>query len=114
MGQSAAQSRQDTQISAGLRKELRDENISLRERMSKMDGQFEELRKENAAVLQENYKLISENARLRLQIDGLTYEEIATVMSCPIGTVRSRIFRAREVISAKVKPLLENQTGKRW
>jgi RNA polymerase sigma-70 factor (ECF subfamily) len=48
------------------------------------------------------------------EIDGLTYEEISTVMNCPIGTVRSRIFRAREVISAKVKPLLENQTGKRW
>jgi RNA polymerase sigma-70 factor, ECF subfamily len=48
------------------------------------------------------------------EIDGLSYEEIAEVMNCPIGTVRSRIFRAREAISAKVKPLLENQTGKRW
>ncbi|MES2787223.1 MAG: RNA polymerase sigma factor RpoE [Pseudomonadota bacterium] len=48
------------------------------------------------------------------EIEGLSYEEIAEVMNCPIGTVRSRIFRARESISAKVKPLLENQTGKRW
>ena len=48
------------------------------------------------------------------EIEGLSYEEIAAVMSCPIGTVRSRIFRAREAISAKVKPMLENQTGKRW
>jgi RNA polymerase sigma-70 factor (ECF subfamily) len=48
------------------------------------------------------------------EIEGLTYEEIAQVMDCPIGTVRSRIFRAREAISAKVKPLLENQSGKRW
>ncbi|MDQ3060180.1 MAG: RNA polymerase sigma factor RpoE [Pseudomonadota bacterium] len=48
------------------------------------------------------------------EIEGLTYEEIAALMSCPIGTVRSRIFRAREAISAKVKPLLENQSGKRW
>ncbi len=48
------------------------------------------------------------------EIEGLSYEEIAEVMSCPIGTVRSRIFRAREAISAKVKPLLENQSGKRW
>lgn len=48
------------------------------------------------------------------EIDGLTYEEIAEAMDCPIGTVRSRIFRAREAISAKVKPLLENQMGKRW
>jgi len=48
------------------------------------------------------------------EIEGLSYEEIAEVMNCPIGTVRSRIFRAREAISAKVRPMLENQTGKRW
>ena len=48
------------------------------------------------------------------EIDGLTYEDIAVVMNCPIGTVRSRIFRAREAISAKVKPMLDRQTGKRW
>jgi RNA polymerase sigma-70 factor, ECF subfamily len=48
------------------------------------------------------------------EIEGLSYEEISQVMNCPIGTVRSRIFRAREAISAKIKPLLENQTGKRW
>jgi RNA polymerase sigma-70 factor (ECF subfamily) len=48
------------------------------------------------------------------EIEGLSYEEIAQVMNCPIGTVRSRIFRAREAISAKVKPMLENQSGKRW
>lgn len=48
------------------------------------------------------------------EIEGLSYEEIAAVMACPIGTVRSRIFRAREAISARVRPLLENQTGKRW
>jgi len=48
------------------------------------------------------------------EIEGLSYEEIAEAMACPIGTVRSRIFRAREAISAKVKPLLEKQTGKRW
>jgi len=48
------------------------------------------------------------------EIEGLSYEEIATAMGCPIGTVRSRIFRAREAISARVKPLLERQSGKRW
>lgn len=48
------------------------------------------------------------------EIDGLSYEEIATSMNCPIGTVRSRIFRAREAISARVKPLLEQRSGKRW
>jgi len=48
------------------------------------------------------------------EIEGLSYEDIATAMGCPIGTVRSRIFRAREAISARVRPLLEVQTGKRW
>jgi RNA polymerase sigma-70 factor, ECF subfamily len=48
------------------------------------------------------------------EIEGSSYEEIANAMNCPIGTVRSRIFRAREAISQKVKPLLDNQSGKRW
>ena len=47
------------------------------------------------------------------EMDGLSYEEIADIMDCPIGTVRSRIFRAREAISEKLKPLLE-KTDKRW
>lgn len=48
------------------------------------------------------------------EIEGLSYEEIAVAMNCPVGTVRSRIFRAREAISARVRPLLDKQTGKRW
>lgn len=48
------------------------------------------------------------------EIEGLSYEEIAVAMNCPIGTVRSRIFRARDTVSGKIKPLLEKQTGKRW
>ncbi|MFA9287040.1 MAG: RNA polymerase sigma factor RpoE [Comamonas sp.] len=48
------------------------------------------------------------------EIEGMSYEDIAAAMDCPIGTVRSRIFRAREAISAKVKPMLERQSGKRW
>lgn len=42
------------------------------------------------------------------EVDGLTYEEIAEAMDCPIGTVRSRIFRAREAVDAKLKPLLQH------
>ena len=48
------------------------------------------------------------------EIEGMSYEEIAEIMDCPIGTVRSRIFRAREAISARIKPLLDSQSGKRW
>ncbi len=48
------------------------------------------------------------------EIEGLSYEEIAELMNCPIGTVRSRIFRAREAIAARLKPMLEAQGGKRW
>ena len=47
------------------------------------------------------------------EMDGLSYEEIAELMQCPIGTVRSRIFRAREAIAEKSKPLIET-TNKRW
>lgn len=48
------------------------------------------------------------------EIEGLTYEEIAAVMQCPIGTVRSRIFRAREAIADKLRPLLGTASDKRW
>ena len=48
------------------------------------------------------------------EIEGLSYEDIAQALDCPIGTVRSRIFRAREAISARIKPMLDRQTGKRW
>ena len=48
------------------------------------------------------------------EIEGMSYEEIAQALECPIGTVRSRIFRAREAISQRIKPLLERQGGKRW
>jgi RNA polymerase sigma-70 factor (ECF subfamily) len=48
------------------------------------------------------------------EIEGLSYEEIAELMRCPIGTVRSRIFRAREAIAARLRPLLDTRKGERW
>ncbi len=54
------------------------------------------------------------NAIMLREIDGMSYEEIAKIMECPIGTVRSRIFRAREAIAEKLKPLLDTAPDKRW
>ncbi len=44
------------------------------------------------------------------EIEGLSYEDIAAVMDCPIGTVRSRIFRAREAIDSKLEPILDDDS----
>jgi RNA polymerase sigma-70 factor (ECF subfamily) len=48
------------------------------------------------------------------ELEGLSYEEIAESMNCPIGTVRSRIFRAREAIANELRPLLDTHKDKRW
>jgi len=48
------------------------------------------------------------------EIEGMSYEDIAKVMGCPIGTVRSRIFRAREAIAAQLKPILNTDAERRW
>ena len=48
------------------------------------------------------------------EIEGMSYEDIANIMNCPIGTVRSRIFRAREAIAERLKPLLDQAKDKRW
>lgn len=48
------------------------------------------------------------------EIEGLSYDEIAETMGCPIGTVRSRIFRAREAIAEKLRPLLGTTSDRRW
>lgn len=53
-------------------------------------------------------------AILLRELEGLSYEEIAEVMDCPIGTVRSRIFRAREAVAEKLRPLLDTAPDKRW
>ena len=73
--------------------------------------------KEIAAAVNSSIEALSEDLRQAItlrEIEGLSYEEIAEVMNCPIGTVRSRIFRAREAIAARLKPLLDTRDGVRW
>jgi len=68
-------------------------------------------------VVQSSLQQLPEDLRSALtlrEIEGLSYEEIASVMNCPIGTVRSRIFRAREAVAENLRPLLETSKGKRW
>ena len=73
--------------------------------------------KEIAGVVNAAIEALSEDLRQSItlrEIEGLSYEEIAELMNCPIGTVRSRIFRAREAIAARLRPLLDTREGKRW
>jgi len=73
--------------------------------------------KEMAAVVNSAVEGLSEDLRQAItlrEIEGLSYEEIAEAMNCPIGTVRSRIFRAREAIALKLRPLLDTRDGERW
>ena len=66
----------------------------------------------NAAI--ESLPLDLRTAITLREIEGLSYEEIAQAMDCPIGTVRSRIFRAREAVAEQLRPLLGTVEGKRW
>ena len=73
--------------------------------------------KQIAAAVNFAVEALSEDLRQAItlrEIEGLSYEEIAEVMNCPIGTVRSRIFRAREAIAAKLRPMLDSRAGERW
>jgi RNA polymerase sigma-70 factor (ECF subfamily) len=73
--------------------------------------------KEIAAAVNAAMEALSEDLKQAIvlrEIEGLSYEEIAEVMECPIGTVRSRIFRAREAIAQRLRPLLETREGERW
>jgi RNA polymerase sigma-70 factor (ECF subfamily) len=73
--------------------------------------------KEIAATVNAAIDALSEDLRQAIvlrEIEGLSYEEIADVMNCPIGTVRSRIFRAREAIATRLRPLLGTREGERW
>ena len=73
--------------------------------------------KQIASAVNFAIEALSEDLRQAItlrEIEGLSYEEIATLMDCPIGTVRSRIFRAREAIAVRLRPLLDTRAGERW
>ncbi len=73
--------------------------------------------KEIAQTVNAAIEALSEDLRQAItlrEIEGLSYEEIASLMDCPIGTVRSRIFRARESIAQRLRPLLDTRDGERW
>lgn len=73
--------------------------------------------KQVAATVNAAIEALSDDLRQAItlrEIEGLSYEEIAEAMNCPIGTVRSRIFRAREAIAEKIRPMLGTSQDKRW
>jgi len=87
--------------------QLRDANTP----ESEMEG------KQIAAVVNKAMNALPEDLRTAItlrEIEGLSYDEIASVMNCPIGTVRSRIFRAREAIATELRPLLGTEENRRW
>lgn len=68
-------------------------------------------------VVNASLQQLPEDLRVALtlrEIEGLSYEEIAAVMNCPVGTVRSRIFRAREAVAVNLRPLLGTNDNQRW
>ena len=87
--------------------QLRDINTPERLMMTRQIGETIE---EAMAALPEELR----TAIMLRELDGLSYEEIANIMECPIGTVRSRIFRAREAIAERLRPLLDTAPDKRW
>jgi RNA polymerase sigma-70 factor (ECF subfamily) len=75
------------------------------------------LSREIAETVNSTIESLPEELRTAIQlreIEGMSYEEIANIMGCPIGTVRSRIFRAREAVAERLRPLIGTSKDKRW
>ena len=95
-----------------------DETFPRQEQLSSMDtpeavmASRELVNAVNAAMEELPEELRS--AIMLREIEGLSYEEISHMLGCPVGTVRSRIFRARESIARRLRPLLGTRTDERW
>lgn len=91
------------------------EEVSLLQDVSTPENEL--MSKQVVEVVNSSLSQLPDDLRTALtlrEIEGLSYEEISEVMSCPIGTVRSRIFRAREIIATNLRPLLGTSIDKRW
>jgi RNA polymerase sigma-70 factor (ECF subfamily) len=109
--------RAPTMTSAGL--DIEDaENFEEGSQLREMNTPESELMsKQIAETVNQTLQELPEELRTAItlrEIEGISYEEIATIMNCPIGTVRSRIFRAREIIAEKLRPLLGTSQDTRW
>ena len=109
--------RAPTMTSAGF--DIEDaENVEEGSQLREMNTPESELMsKQIAETVNQTLQELPEELRKAItlrEIEGISYEEIATIMNCPIGTVRSRIFRAREIIAEKLRPLLGTSQDTRW
>ncbi len=112
--------KRDPLVSESALRSNDDDDETLRVENELSDGETPEAllaSKQIAAAVNAAIEALSEDLRQAItlrEIEGLSYEEIAEVMNSPIGTVRSRIFRAREAIATRLRPLLDTQAGERW
>jgi RNA polymerase sigma-70 factor, ECF subfamily len=77
--------------------------------------EHELMRQEIERTVSQTVEALPDELRMAItlrEVDGLSYEEIAEAMDCPIGTVRSRIFRARDAIDQKLRPLLDTERAR--
>ena len=112
--------KRDPLITESARASRDDDDETSRTENELSDGETPEAvlaSKEIAATVNAAIEALSDDLRQAItlrEIEGLSYEEIAVVMNCPIGTVRSRIFRAREAIAAELRPQLGTDENRRW
>ncbi len=113
-----ADERKDPTVSEGDAVDDGEETFRPTERLSSSETPESMLvSKEIAQTVNQAMDDLPEDLRTAItlrEIEGMSYEDIANAMQCPIGTVRSRIFRAREAIAERLRAVIEHKGGKRW